>query len=299
MEGSVGNDEPTVVLPEGAGQQQPTMRMPAATYQPTQALPPTAYPPQDTYGQYPPQGQYPPHGQYPPQGQYPPPGGRPPGNNRNNQTPLYIAAAVLAVVLAVLLTYLLTRPDGNTAAPTPSSSASATPSATPSETPKATTEPDPGTSGTNLLNTARRFDGPPGSGFEVLPGKIVRYDIDKLRDGDWNSVWRTPGDASGEDIEARWSKPVWIHELQLTNGYAVEDEALQDRYQAERRITRISVEVDGEQVGTYTLNEDPDVQTITLDQPVQGKRFELNIEATTDPGDPNQDFTAMTELVVR
>ena len=119
-----------------------------------------------------------------------------------------------------------------------------------------------------------------------------------MLDGDPETAWRMDGDGTGKTITFTLEDPATISRLGLVNGYAKTDPKTgEDRYAQGRRITTVTWTV-GKQTFRQRLDDsDGTMQSIAVG-PVQGQQITLRIDATTAPGDPNFDKTAISEVQI-
>lgn len=130
-------------------------------------------------------------------------------------------------------------------------------------------------------------------------GNTVTFVAANLADGDPTTAWRTSGDATSDDLTVQWNEAHTIAELGLINGYAKIDKARQeyDWYRINRRVLAVTwIFADGTEV-RQEFDETPQLQTITLDQPITTQTVRLRIDEVSDPA--GKDFTALSELTVR
>lgn len=128
-------------------------------------------------------------------------------------------------------------------------------------------------------------------------GNPVSYSATNLVDGDPTTAWRTPGDASGTELLLTWPDARTITDIGLINGYAKLDAVgNDDRYGQNRRVLSVTwVFDDGTEV-TQRLTEVPDMQLLSLDEPVTTSSIRVRIDEVSAPG--GRDYTALSELTV-
>ena len=131
-------------------------------------------------------------------------------------------------------------------------------------------------------------------------GNTVTYGPDNMLDNDPSTAWRTAGDGTGNDIQISLSGTKVITSIGIINGYAKTDPSNGiDRYTQERRITQVTWNFPNGQ--TYQQTLDPNVETMqTLNLPDQpsADSVTLHIDSTTEPGDPNYDYTSISDVDV-
>jgi hypothetical protein len=127
----------------------------------------------------------------------------------------------------------------------------------------------------------------------------VSYSVDILTDGSLETAWRMRGDGSGSSITFRFDQPVTITELALTNGYTKQDAGNgADRYQQERRITQVTWTMDdGSTLEQPLTDPEWDLQRLPVDEGTTST-LTLTIDGTTEPGDPDRDYTAISEVEI-
>ncbi|MGH3481400.1 MAG: NADase-type glycan-binding domain-containing protein [Nocardioidaceae bacterium] len=129
-------------------------------------------------------------------------------------------------------------------------------------------------------------------------GNPVEYSPEQMFDGDPGTCWRMRGDGSGQYIQISFSSSQTITSIGLINGYAkIDPVSGVDRYAQERQITSVSWFFDD---GTSLYQElDPNteqLQRIEVGSPISTTTIRMQISSTTLPGDPNYDYTAVSEI---
>lgn len=126
----------------------------------------------------------------------------------------------------------------------------------------------------------------------------VRYDATNLIDGLPETAWRTPGDATGEEITLTFPEPAVLTRIGLVNGYAKKSGSF-DWYAANRRIESITWTFDdGSSVG-QDFTDDRAMQGIDID-PVTTTTITITIEAVSSPGAGGavRDYTAISDVLL-
>jgi uncharacterized RDD family membrane protein YckC len=131
-------------------------------------------------------------------------------------------------------------------------------------------------------------------------GSPTSYGAENLLDDEATTTWRMPGDGSAHEIVISLDGPRTITSVGLIPGYAKVDPSNGiDRFTQERRIVRVTwIFPSG---FTYVQAFDPtdaSMQSARFDTPQAADSVTLHIDETTAPGDPNFDYTAISELLV-
>jgi hypothetical protein len=185
-------------------------------------------------------------------------------------------AGLLAVAAAVVIPLLLTR----------ASSSAPYDSPTPPVTSPGGSSPGPGSAsptGGTTASDASSSNPPPGA--TLLS---------------WNGVaaWRMDGDGTGAVLTFTLDQPRPITQLALVNGFAKTDPATgDDRYIQERRILRVSWFVGGRGYQQLLTDGVRQLQWISIPR-VQTATVQLRIDAVTEPGDPDFDKTAISDVLI-
>ncbi|MGI9613402.1 MAG: NADase-type glycan-binding domain-containing protein, partial [Acidimicrobiales bacterium] len=128
-------------------------------------------------------------------------------------------------------------------------------------------------------------------------GEITTFDPDNVLDGRRTTAWRTSGDGRGEVLEFALSQRRSIVSVGLVPGYAKLDLCDgADRFYENRRITEVEWVI-GDSVVRQRLNPDqPDMQVLRLDEPVDTEIIFMTIVSTTASG--GRDFTAVSDVEI-
>ncbi|GAA3635728.1 hypothetical protein GCM10022223_62710 [Kineosporia mesophila] len=131
-------------------------------------------------------------------------------------------------------------------------------------------------------------------------GHPVSYGTQNLVDGDLTTAWRATGFYYDELITIKLPARSQISVVGLTNGYTKKDaESGADRYEEGRRILSVTWIFDnGVSVNQELEDGDRSIQLKTI-EPVQAQTVQLRINEQTTPGFGADDYSAITELVLR
>ncbi len=159
----------------------------------------------------------------------------------------------------------------------------------------ATPEGDP-VSLNGLASVTAPGSAPPN---DDVDGSRVTFIPDNMLDGEPTTAWRFAGDQTGAVIDFRFSGPVTITAVGLTNGYAKisEDAGGQtyDWYQGNRRVVRAQWVIAG-QTFDQTLIDSMDLQGMDID-PVRTEAVQLVLTEVSPPGSVNaRDYTAISDI---
>ena len=129
-------------------------------------------------------------------------------------------------------------------------------------------------------------------------GEPTTYDAANMLDADAATAWRMDGDGTGAVLTFTLDAKRPLKALGLVNGYAKTDPATgADRYAQERRITRVTWLVDGREVPQALTDGVREAQVVEI-EPVVASQVQLRIDATTGPGDPAFDKTAISDVAL-
>jgi hypothetical protein len=130
-------------------------------------------------------------------------------------------------------------------------------------------------------------------------GAAISYRVDNVADGSPVTTWRMNGDGTGRSILFSFDQQVTVTELAMTNGYTKQDRRSgADRYLEERRITRVTWTSDDGTRFEQSLT-DPERKPQRMQIPVtRTSSLTLTIDRTTPPGDPDRDYTAISEVEI-
>ncbi|SDC58411.1 NADase-type glycan-binding domain-containing protein [Nocardioides lianchengensis] len=309
------------VGPAGAGPTDTAERPAVPTAGPTS--PPPPLPPAPTTARFPlfadevgaagPPPPPPPPPSEPPSGPpTTPPAGRPAHRRRTGWLVWVVTAAVLVVVALAGASLLLAGGgDDDDRADDPAGSSSTEPA---EETTPADPGADPPTEETpaeeapagepeDVAGAATAevpATAPPGTDVD---GARIRYDADKMLDGDPTTCWRMTGDGTGREIVLTLAEPTTVSALGLINGYAKTARDGRDRplnwYAGNRRILAVEWELDDGTVVPQDLRETRDLQAVEID-PVETSRIVLRLVKVSSPGKgrAKRDNTAVSEVAV-
>ncbi|MDO9455616.1 hypothetical protein [Nocardioides sp.] len=126
-------------------------------------------------------------------------------------------------------------------------------------------------------------------------GNAVRYEAVNMLDGQDDTAWRTPGDATGATIGFDLARSTRLTSVGLLNGYAKTDPGY-DGYTANRRILAVEWIFEDGSVVSQTLGRSRQVQTIPVD--VVTASIQLRIVAVSPParGPQGRNFTAISSV---
>jgi hypothetical protein len=225
-----------------------------------------------------------------------PPKADAPQERRRTFTPVAAAAGVIAVGLLAVGGYALLNltdePENGTDVTSLEGSSEGTddvgasPSVNPAES-------------TNITGQAGVYASSASAPSTDDSGNTVTYDATNLIDGDATTAWRTDGDGSGATLTFRFDHPFTVTALALINGYTKEDPATgADRYREERRILLVRWSFsNGPTVEQTLMDDERQLQPLYID-PVVTEDVTLTITSTTEPGDPDRNYTACSEVVI-
>lgn len=152
---------------------------------------------------------------------------------------------------------------------------------------------------TNLAVQAEVLPDRTSADSQDAAGTAVSYRWANLTDGSLRTAWRMDGDGTGSSITFTFAEPVTLTEVALTNGYTKRDPRDDaDRYLEERRITEVTWKTDQGTSYRQTL-ADPDrgLQRLPI-RATSVSSLTLTIDATTEPGEPDRDYTAISEVEI-
>jgi hypothetical protein len=126
-------------------------------------------------------------------------------------------------------------------------------------------------------------------------GNQTTYEAGNLLDDDPSTAWRVEGNGRGVTITFTLPGPFHLTEVGLIPGYAKIDPANgTDRFTQERRISRVRWRFDDQTSVTQDLDDAPEMQRTTVD--VDTTSVVLEIVRTGAPGDPDFDYTAISDV---
>jgi len=126
-------------------------------------------------------------------------------------------------------------------------------------------------------------------------GDPVSFGARRMIDGDESTAWRMRGDGTGRTVVLELEGPRRVHSVGLVPGYDAVACDGTDQFTASRRITEVTWEFDD---GTRVRQDLIDLATLQrIDVDATTTRILLHIDGVT--ADPDQDYTALSELVVR
>jgi hypothetical protein len=127
-------------------------------------------------------------------------------------------------------------------------------------------------------------------------GDPVSFGARRMVDGDEATAWRMRGDGTGRTVVLELEGPRRVHSVGLVPGFDGYDACDgRERFPANRRITEVTWEFDdGTRIHQDLMNV-ASLQRIDVDATTT--RVRLHIDGVT--ADPDQDYTAISELVVR
>ncbi len=207
---------------------------------------------------------------------------------------LWVGAAVGLVLVLVLGAFLLLS-GGTGDSPSASSSPPLIPkshhstSTVPSSTPTSSA-PTSGTTSTGsptdvagLAAASAPAHAPAGVDFA---GRTVTYVAPNMVDGDVQTCWRTPGDATGMVLTFRLDQPTRITEVGLVNGYAktaVVGGRTYDWYRGDRRVLAVEWVFDDGSTVSQQLAQTRAMQTHRI-PPVTTSTVQIRITSVSGPG---------------
>lgn len=123
----------------------------------------------------------------------------------------------------------------------------------------------------------------------------VSYGSANLFDGNSNTAWRAPGDATGLRIAVDLGFDAHITSVGLIPGYAKIDATTgANRFPENRRVTSASWQTDRQSAVTQTFLDQPIVQSVPTS--LDGRFVTLTIKGVTPHG--GRDFTAISEIQI-
>jgi hypothetical protein len=131
-----------------------------------------------------------------------------------------------------------------------------------------------------------------------VSGNAVRYEAFNMLDGQADTAWRMPGDASGREIVFRLDSPTTLVGVGLINGYAKVEPGY-DGYAANRRIKAVEwVFADGTVV-PQKLGDDLALQGVEVDR-IETDTVTLRIVKVSEPGtgSAGRDYTAISDVAL-
>jgi hypothetical protein len=126
-------------------------------------------------------------------------------------------------------------------------------------------------------------------------GDPVSFGARRMIDGDESTAWRMRGDGTGRTVVLELEGPRRIHSVGLLPGFDAVACGGADEFAANRRITEVTWEFDDGSRLRQDLMNVASLQRIDVDTTTTSIR--LHIDGVT--ADPDQDYTAISELVVR
>ena len=133
-----------------------------------------------------------------------------------------------------------------------------------------------------------------------VTGNAVRYDAFYMLDGQSDTAWRMPGDASGSDVVFSLGGPTEIDEVGLINGYAKTAPGY-DGYTANRRILAVEwLFADGTVVSQSLTDGERGLQTVPVNGGNVTDIVTLHITQVSRPatGTAGRDFTAISDVAL-
>lgn len=153
---------------------------------------------------------------------------------------------------------------------------------------------------TELAGTARVTAPEPGPPSTAFDGTPTDYVAANLVDGDPTTCWRTPGDATGDEIVLRLPAPAVLTRLALVNGYAktgTDGVRSFDWYHGNRRVLVATWTFDDGTSVTQRLGDTREPQTLDLGA-VTTQTVTLRLDEVSEPGTgpARRDLTAISEI---
>lgn len=217
--------------------------------------------------------------------------------------PLIVALAlILGLGLGVVAWWLIARSEPTVASQRPAAiSSQSSGNETSADSSPSESAPDPADlpPAENLSDqAAATADATSADGVDSAKER-VSYSAANLTDGELETAWRMKGDGSGRSIQFRFTQPVSITALALTNGYTKQDSGNgANRYQEERRITQVTWTTDDGSTFEQELTDATwDLQRLQIEE-TSTSTLTLTITDTTAPGDPKRDYTAISEVEI-
>jgi hypothetical protein len=267
---------------------------------PTAAPPPTAPPPTALQPAPPPPPAPPPYaGRFPLYADEAGPGRRvvPQRRATRRRRPvgwLLLAAGIVLVAVVGGILLFTGGEDEPDVAGTSGASQSSDDAGPGEEKPSRSTDPDDLAPHTSVEGPERM---PPG---RDLHGNPVRYPARNMLDDDPETAYRMPGDASGATLTFTLPQATTIDEVGLVNGYAKMDTrggSTVDWYPRNRRILEVEWVFDDGTTLAQELDDDPDLQTIAVDD-VQTTTIQLRIIEVSRPGPQGRNSTAVSDILI-
>jgi hypothetical protein len=126
-------------------------------------------------------------------------------------------------------------------------------------------------------------------------GDQTTYDAANVLDDDPSTAWRVEGNGRGVTLTLTLPGPAHLTEVGLIPGYAkVDPVSGDDRFTQERRITEVRWRFDDQTSVTQDLVDEPEMQRTTVD--VDTATVVIEIAAAGPPGDPDFDYTAISDV---
>jgi hypothetical protein len=126
-------------------------------------------------------------------------------------------------------------------------------------------------------------------------GDRTTYDAANVLDDDPSTAWRVEGNGRGVTLTLTLPGRAHLTEVGLIPGYAkVDPVSGDDRFTQERRITGVRWRFDDQTSVTQELVDAPELQRTTVD--VDTTSVVLEIVRTGAPGDPDFDYTAISDV---
>jgi hypothetical protein len=207
---------------------------------------------------------------------------------------LWIGAAVGLVVVLVLGAFLLLSGGGDDNASDASSPLIPPTHHTPSKSPSSPTSSAP-TSGPTSAPTGRptevaglaQASAPAHAPAAVdFAGRTVTYVAPNMVDGNVETCWRTPGDATGMVLTFRLDQPTRITKVGLVNGYAktaVAGGRQYDWYRGDRRVLAVEWVFDDGSTVSQDFAQVKAMQTRSV-PPVTTSTVQVRITSVSPPG---------------
>jgi len=192
----------------------------------------------------------------------------------------------------------------STPSPSPSPGASDDPapqpsaSTAPGESPSPDDTDDGDDAPVDLASSAEATPPDTAAPSRDVNGNAVRYEAFNMLDGQADTAWRMPGDASGGEIVFRLDSPATLVGVGLINGYAKVEPGY-DGYAANRRIKAVEwVFADGTVV-PQKLGDDLALQGVKVDQ-IETDTVTLRIVKVSKPakGPAGRDYTAISDVAL-
>lgn len=126
-------------------------------------------------------------------------------------------------------------------------------------------------------------------------GNRTSYTVSNVLDADASTAWRTRGDGEGVTLTLTLPGRFHLTEVGLIPGYAKVDPANgRDRFREERRIRTVRWRFDDGSAVEQEFTDDPTMQRTPVD--VATASVVIEIVATTEPGDEDYDYTAVSDV---